>query len=185
MSKKQEMRGDRDERQSRMDDARALQEREAQLAHIPKMEYNSPLSAVGKLAPEGWTYAFKRSHIGDRYDMANWMSIEEEGWEVVPTSSHPKLKVSRGMSGIEQFHDCFYYKGTVLCKIPTSILNKRKNFIASKTYEEIVNLSAIHANKMGDAGLRPGQFMPERQSTKWSNSALPYEKDFDTNLGGM
>lgn len=186
MSKKPEMRGQRDERETRMDEARALKEREAQLAHIPSMEYNSPLSAVGKLAPDGWTYAFKRCYIGDKYDMANWMAIEEEGWEVVPASSHPKLSVSKGMSGIEQFKDCFFYKGTVLCKMPTSIVNKRKNFIAKKTYDEINNLSAIHAKNMGgDPNLKPGQFMPERQSTKWSNSALPYEQDWDTNFGGM
>jgi len=176
----EKMRGDKEARETRMDDARRLREREAELAHVPQMEYNSPITRLGQLAPPGWTYAFKRAYIGERYDVSNWMAMEEEGWEMVSVSEHPKLRLAKGMAGNETFQDCFFYKGTVLCKIPTSILNKRKNSINKKNYEEMENLNAVKiAQGMNPIAMKAGHFM---QQTKWGSSDAAYEQAFDSSV---
>lgn len=168
----EEMRGEKKLREGRMEDQRRLKEREAELAHVPNMQYNSPLSILANMAPPGWTYAFKRRYIADKEDVSNWIAVEEEGWEVVPRSAHPRFFTSKGINTTEAHHNCFFYKGAVLCKIPTSILTARKNVIARTIYEELTSTRAAGlAEKMNESlGLKPGQFT---QQTTWDNQ-MPF-----------
>ncbi len=178
---RQEMRGDSESRDQRIEAARRLAEREAELAHVPNMQYNSPLNFLKDLAPEGWEYTFKRKYILEREDISNWIAAEQEGWEIVPLSDHPNFFKSKNIE-MNQTHGGFFYKGAILCKRPISISNKRKNIIAKSIYDEIVKLNSAHADNMGANGMKPGQFM---QETKWSSSDLPYDQEWGKAVGNI
>ena len=186
MRKKAEaMRGELESREGRIDDARRLKEREAQLAHVPTMKYNSALNMIAELAPPGWTYALKRAFIGDKYDATGWMAIEEEGWEIVPVSEHPRLKVSQSpYVGNELFANAFFYKGVVVCKMPTSILNKRKAYIAKQAANDLSSLKVNqYSDKMTEGGsnLKNGQFLIG-SAGNWSNSGLSYPQAWEQGM---
>lgn len=180
------MRGELESREVRIDDARRLQERIAQLAHVPNMEYNSPLNKICDLAPTGWTYALKRAYIGERFDVEGWMSIEEMGWEIVPTSDHPHLKSSDSPFIRNQiFANAFCHRDVVLCKIPTEILNRRKAYLAKESAKELDNLRVNQfADKMSESGvgLKNGQFLVG-SAGNWNNSASQYPAAWEQSMG--
>lgn len=177
-----EMRQDKEPRQTRISESRRLKQREAELSRVPNMKYNSPLSIIDKLVPDGWTYKFARVYIGDTYDQSNWLATMDEGWEVVPIDRHPQLFKSKGVVTVDQFRNAFFYKGSILVERPKSINDNRKRFIYDDIHKETSNMPAeIGARGMGTDG-KAGYFM-QRNDTKWDSSHLPYELEYARAFG--
>lgn len=74
-------------------------------------EYDLALS----MAPDGWTYEWKRKMVMNQEDITNMTQVQMGGWEPVPASRHPEM-MPRGYKGVEIMR-----KGMVLMERPEEI----------------------------------------------------------------
>jgi hypothetical protein len=119
MSKDRDLiRGEREQRDSRADDRRRLEERIAELNKVQNMAFGNPLDIPQEIIPWGWEYAWKRAFIRDEFDQGNWSDTMRRGWTTVPADRHPDYFFNKDVKIHNQFAGCIFYKGAILCERP-------------------------------------------------------------------
>jgi hypothetical protein len=107
----------------------------------------------------GYTYRWIRVSMLNTADPRNISSKMREGWEPVTLEEQPKFKLLANPDG--QFKDNIEIGGLLLCKIPTSFVEQRKQH-----YDEITNqqAEAVDNSLMRQSDARMPLFS-ERKST--------------------
>lgn len=153
---------------SRAEEARRLQERVAQLKPLVRTSYTHPMDIPIHLIPEGWTYRYIRKDVFNEPDDGHSAQMANIGWDPVPASRHPELAF-KDLTGRSSSSDGYiYYKGGILCEMPTETYNDYLNALSKenqyvinnmKGTEEFMNEPAIPARLLGNqAPIRSTRF---------------------------
>ena len=170
MSKERDLiRGEREERDTRAEDGRRLEERIAELNKIQNMMYANPLDVPKHIVPYGWEYGWKRVYVRDELDQGNWSDAQRRGWTPVPADRHPDLFFNKGVHMYEAFKGCIFFKGVILCERPTVFGEEDRRKAAENEWKQMYDLPALR-NMLGEPTM-PARIIENQ--TRWEGAGAP------------
>lgn len=150
---------------SRIEESRRLQERTAQLKKVVKTDYVHPMDIPADKIPDGWTYRYVRYDVHGDPDEGHSSMMASMGWEPVPLDRHPELGF-KDMTGRSSTKDGYiYYKGAILCEMPTEIYNDYLNALSRKNDYVLNNMKGTE-DFMNEPAIPARLFNPAPQRSK-------------------
>jgi len=129
--------------QSRADSSRRLAERELELRETFDMSPNDPLYVPQEWIEPGWEYHWVRISILGEPDYLRDVQTKKMGYTPVPADRHPTL-CNDGKIGHIQ-HNYITYRGSMLCEIPKSIAEKRRQMQTMQNIQRADSLQGVNA----------------------------------------
>lgn len=108
---------------------------------------------------DGYEYRWVRSAMLGQLDNVNVSSKFREGWEPVPASEVPELKILNDHGS--RFPDNIEVGGLILCKCPAEIMRQRREHQTQKAMGQI---EAVDRNYLREGDPRMPLLKPERRS---------------------
>jgi hypothetical protein len=94
-------------------------------------------------APAGWSYRYIRKSIGAEQDVNNFSRAMREGWQTVPLSDHPEMKISVNPSAANS--GLIEVGALILCKRPVEYSDSRKKYFDQMNSQQ---MTAVNSNLM-------------------------------------
>ena len=110
----------------------------------------------------GYAYRWIRVSTLQQADPRNISAKLREGWEPVRIEEQPKFRAM--VDPNSRFKDNIEVAGLLLCKIPSSFMDQRKDFYAKKNRDQI---QSVDSNFMRENDPRMPLFNERRSSTSF------------------
>ncbi len=109
---------------------------------------------------DGWAFRWIRTSAYGKTDNQNVSRKFREGWEPVKRSDHPELMIMSDRGS--QFKGNIEVGGLLLCKAPTELMDKRREYFAKKAADQ---MQAVDSEFLSGNDPRMPQFI-ERKTTR-------------------
>lgn len=153
---------EREQRLSRIDESRRLEEREFEIRSQDVMKARDPLHVPPEIIPGGWTYMWLRQSLMNEPDVGRDTQTRRLGFTPVPGDRHPELYF--GYNHEDGTRNSIVYNGLMLCEIPTKIQKERDDMAAQANRVAVTSMPALHGME-ADPTMPQRTFVNEVQST--------------------
>ena len=158
-----------DDEKNRIEQARRAEMRAAELRPSMNMLPVSKLHIDASVVPFGWEYKWVRVSCMSIPDYQNENESLSSGYTPVPADRHPELArrfSNKGQSNTEGF---IVKEGLMLCEIPKSINDEKRQFFARMNTEKVTSLESLK-NGLGMEPTMPGQVFAAQTSPGFTSN---------------